>query len=196
MSILPSPDRPSAPTPGEPVSVGGAALTDELLQSGRCWPERHRGHRCGFVAQGFQGYRPLWLRTPASRVRRLARFCHQTPPRRYAGSDRRPVGEPQKAATGVQGTGLMAAPVATRISPRSRRWIKPWLPNIIMAVAMADGATAEFDPQRIYTYLPLLVIVGEPRPLTPVKMAASKVASLTFAPVKSASVRSAPAKSA
>ena len=43
MSILPSPARPSAPTPGEPVSVGGVALTDELLQSGRCWPERHRG---------------------------------------------------------------------------------------------------------------------------------------------------------
>jgi hypothetical protein len=38
--------------------------------------------------------------------------------------------------TGVQVTGLIAAPISARINPGPRRWIKPWF------AAIADGATA------------------------------------------------------
>jgi hypothetical protein len=59
---------------------------------------------------------------------------------RHACSDRRPVGKPQPAEMGVRVTGLIAAPISARINLASMRWVKPWLPNITMTVAMADGA--------------------------------------------------------
>jgi hypothetical protein len=90
-------------------------------------------------------------RNPAFRTRRRARSATKQAHRRHACSDRRPVGEPQPAETGVQVTGLIATPISAGINPGSRRWVKPWLSNITPAAAMADGATAVVDPKMTFS---------------------------------------------
>ena len=54
---------------------------------------------------------------PAVHTHSRARSAIEQAHRRHACSDRRPVGEPQPAETGVQVTGLIATPVSTRINP-------------------------------------------------------------------------------
>ena len=86
-------------------------------------------------------------RNPAVRTRRRVWSATEQALRQHACSDRRPVGEITAGGDGRPRSGLIAALVFAGINPGSRRWVKPGLPNIITAVAMADGATAPVDLQ-------------------------------------------------